>query len=115
MPALKVIEEIGRRVTEAKEDPKETMYLFQWPFRGEMRCHSSTPSTKTTSRNPSQSTIFLTICARRRKKKYNNDDDDDVDDAGDNDIDDDNDVDNDDNGDDNDYDDGDDEDDNDDD
>ena len=27
--ALKVIEEIGRRVTEATEDPKETMYLFQ--------------------------------------------------------------------------------------
>ena len=27
--ALAVIEEIGRRVTEAKEDPKETMYLFQ--------------------------------------------------------------------------------------
>ena len=26
--ALEVIEEIGRRVTEATEDPKETMYLF---------------------------------------------------------------------------------------
>ena len=29
MQALEVITEIGRRVTEAKEDPKETMYLFQ--------------------------------------------------------------------------------------
>ena len=59
--ALEVIEEIGRRVTEAMEDPKETMYLFQRlsrPFRGVTRCHSSTPLTKTTSRNPSQSTIF---------------------------------------------------------
>ena len=27
--AMKVIEEIGRRITEATEDPKETMYLFQ--------------------------------------------------------------------------------------
>ena len=27
--ALEVIEEIGRRITEATEDPKETMYLFQ--------------------------------------------------------------------------------------
>ena len=26
--ALEVIEEIGRRITEATEDPKETMYLF---------------------------------------------------------------------------------------
>ena len=62
--ALEVIEEIGKRVTEATENPKETMYLFrdyQWPFRGVMRCHSSTPSTKTTSMNPSQSTIFPII------------------------------------------------------
>ena len=38
--ALEVIEEIGRRITEATEDPKETMYLFQsyqCPFRGVMR------------------------------------------------------------------------------
>ena len=27
--ALEVIEEIGRRITESTEDPKETMYLFQ--------------------------------------------------------------------------------------
>ena len=27
--ALEMIEEIGRRITEATEDPKETMYLFQ--------------------------------------------------------------------------------------
>ena len=27
--ALEVIEEIGRRVSKATEDPKETMYLFQ--------------------------------------------------------------------------------------
>ena len=27
--ALEVIEEIGRRITEATEDPKETTYLFQ--------------------------------------------------------------------------------------
>ena len=27
--ALEVIEEIGRRITEATEDPKETMYVFQ--------------------------------------------------------------------------------------
>ena len=27
--ALEVIEEIGRRVMEATEDPKETMYVFQ--------------------------------------------------------------------------------------
>ena len=26
--SLELIEEIGRRVTEATEDPKETMYLF---------------------------------------------------------------------------------------
>ena len=26
---MEVIEEIGRRVTEATEDPKETTYLFQ--------------------------------------------------------------------------------------
>ena len=38
-----MIEEIGRRVTEATEDTKETMYLF---FRGVMHCHSSTPSKK---------------------------------------------------------------------
>ena len=29
MQALDMIEEIGRRITEATEDPKETMYLFQ--------------------------------------------------------------------------------------
>ena len=27
--ALRVIEEIGRRIAEATEDPKETIYLFQ--------------------------------------------------------------------------------------
>ena len=56
--ATELIEELGRRITEATEDPKETTYLFQRisiQSRGVMRCHFSTFSTGTMSRKPSQS------------------------------------------------------------
>ena len=54
-----MIEEIGRRVTGVTDDPKETMYLFQRLSMAIQRGNAlPTPLTKTTSRNPSQSTIF---------------------------------------------------------
>ena len=58
--ALEVIEEIGRRVTEATEDPMETMYLFQRLSIAIQRGNALSFFTfdKSTSRNPSQSTIF---------------------------------------------------------
>ena len=49
--ALEVMEEIGRRITEATEDPKETMYLFQRLSMviemGNALSFFNTPSTKT--------------------------------------------------------------------
>ena len=38
--ALEVIEEIGRRITEATKDPKETMYLFQRLSMAIQRCNT---------------------------------------------------------------------------
>ena len=55
----------SNRSVEELRKPRKTrrrrcisLKVYQWPFRGIMRCHSSTPSTNTTSWNPPQSTIF---------------------------------------------------------
>ena len=59
--AFEVIEEIGRRVTEATVNPKETIYIFQKLSMAIQRGNALSffnTFDKITSRNPSESTIF---------------------------------------------------------